>query len=63
MSDLTQLEAELRAKEKIRDYHLDLLRHDPFNWSHRLTVQSLEAEIQELKKAVCVVVMEMELFG
>ncbi len=55
---LTQLEAELKAKEKSRESYLDLLRHDPFNWSHKLTVQSLEAEIQDLKKAVCVTEME-----
>jgi len=58
---LTGMKAELKAKEGSREYHLDLLRHDPFNWSLKLDVQALEADIQELKKSVCVT--EMEQYG
>lgn len=61
MADLdlaSELNAELKAKEKSREYHFDLLRHDPFNWSYKLTVQNLEAEIQDLKKAICVTEMQ-----
>ncbi len=50
--------AELKAKERSREYHLDLLNHDPFNWSLKLDVEALEAEIQELKQAVCVTEMQ-----
>jgi hypothetical protein len=55
---VSELNAELKAKEKSREYHFDLLRGDPFNWSYKLTVQSLEAEIQDLKKAICVTEMQ-----
>ncbi len=55
---LTQLKAQLKAKERSKEYHLDLLKQDPFNWSLRLDVEALEAEIQELKQAVCVTEMQ-----
>jgi hypothetical protein len=57
MADLNLI-SELKAKEESREYHLNLLKHDPFNWSHSLTVQSLEAEIEDLKKAICVTEMQ-----
>lgn len=50
--------AELKAKEKSRERYLDLLKHDPFNWFLELDVEVLEAEIQELKKAVCATEMQ-----
>jgi hypothetical protein len=46
------LSAELKAKERSRKYLLDLLKHDPFNWLLELDVDALEAEIEELRKAV-----------
>jgi hypothetical protein len=52
------LVSELKAKEKSRVYHVDLLRRDPLNWSHKVVIETLEAEIQELKKAVCVTEMQ-----
>ncbi len=57
MVDL-DLVSELKAKEKSLQYHADLLRQDPFDWSQRLVVQSLEAEIQELRTAICVTEMQ-----
>jgi hypothetical protein len=61
MADLnlvSELNAVLKTKELSRKHHIYLLRHDPFNWSYRLTVQTLDAEIQELKNAVCVTEMQ-----
>jgi hypothetical protein len=52
MADLN-LVSELKAKENTKEYHVELLRQDPFNWMEKLTVQSLEAEILELKKVIC----------
>jgi hypothetical protein len=52
------LVSELKAMEKSMQYHADLLRKDPFDWSQKLTVQSLEAEIQDLRKAICVTEMQ-----
>jgi hypothetical protein len=66
MSDLrliTELSVELKAKERSREYHLSLLREDPFDWSIKLTVEALEAEVHELKKAVCVAEMELQQCG
>ncbi len=51
MADLNLI-SELNAKENTKEYHVELLRQDPFNWMEKLTVQSLEAEILELKKAI-----------
>jgi hypothetical protein len=55
---LTGLKVEVKARERSREYFLYLLKDDPFNWSLRLDVQALEAEIQELKKAVCATEMK-----
>lgn len=57
MADLN-LVLEMKAKERSLQYHRDLLREDPFNWSQRLTVQSLEAEIEELRKGICLMNMQ-----
>jgi hypothetical protein len=57
MVDL-DLVSELKAKEKSREHHIELLRGDPLNWSLKLTIHTLDAEIQDLKNAVCVTEMQ-----
>jgi hypothetical protein len=61
MADLnlvSGLKAELKAKERSREYLRNLFKDDPFDWSLKLDVQALEAEIQDLKKAVCITEMQ-----
>jgi hypothetical protein len=53
-----ELKAELKAKERSREYLRNLFKDDPFDWSLKLDVQALEAEIQDLKKAVCITEMQ-----
>jgi hypothetical protein len=50
--------SELKAKEKSREHLIELLRRDPSNWTIKLTIQSLDAEIRELENAVCITEMK-----
>lgn len=58
LHSLSELTAELESKERNWAYHLDLLKHDPFNWLLKLDVENLEAEVQALRKAVRVTAMQ-----